>query len=511
MNQSKVALPADSSTMSMSSSMSHLMHLLPLLAALLLGILVGVLFGKEMWKASGGPAAQLATLEKAVAASNAQGEKLTGEARSRWESMHAGIEEKRNQAKELVAAQAGTTPSAWAGASYRLVKFLGDLFLQMLKLLVLPLVVTSMIAGIGGLGDIRGVGRLGRMTLIYFLLTTVVAVIIGTVLVVTIAPGSRVAGIVEMPDERVERKSTAHPMETILELVVGNPKDPGSGMIPSNLFQAGHATNVLGLIVFSLFLGGALTTLGERGRQVIEFFGTLTDAILQMVRLVMVVAPVGIFSLVVYNIASRGGGEAFWVQAQQLGWYVATISIGLLIQFVILLIILRLVGQPVISFVLGVGRPLLTAFSTASSSATLPLSIQAMEDENGISKQSANFVLPLGATVNMNGTALYEAVAAVFIAQIHGIELDLGQLVVVVITATLAAVGAAGIPEAGLVTLVMVVTAVGLPASGIGAILAVDWFLDRLRTTINVFGDMVGCAVTDRFVPPEHRGGRADA
>ncbi|MBY0588481.1 dicarboxylate/amino acid:cation symporter [bacterium] len=489
-------------------SWSHLLHLLPILVALILGILVGVFYGEAMWKASGGPTKQQATLEKAVAASTAQGLKLDGDPKAAWEVSHASLVNKLQKTNDIVQLVQKEPPSSIAGASFRLIKFLGDLFLQMLKLLVLPLVVTSMIAGIGGLGDIRGIGRLGRTTMAYFLVTTIIAVVIGTVLVVTISPGSRVHGIIEMPDERVERRSTTDPIDTILELVVGSSKDPGSGMIPSNLFQAANATNVLGLIVFSLVLGGALTTLGERGRQVIEFFATLTDAILQIVRLVMIVAPVGIFAIVAYNIAVRGGGEAFWTQAQQLGWYVATISIGLISQFLILLLILRGVGRSPMEFVLGAGRPLLTAFSTASSSATLPLSIQSMEDENGISKQSANFVLPLGATVNMNGTALYEAVAAVFIAQLHGISLDPGQLIVVVITATLAAVGAAGIPEAGLVTLVMVVTAVGLPASGIGAILAVDWFLDRLRTTINVFGDMVGCAVTDRLVPPEHRGGK---
>jgi Na+/H+-dicarboxylate symporter len=484
--------------------------LLPILLALVLGILAGVLFGREMWRASGGPESQQASLDSAVAASSRKGETLTGLEREQWERTHQVILDKREVAKQAVEETARSAPNPWANVFFRLVKFLGELFLQLLKLLVLPLVVTSMIAGIGGLGDIRGIGRLGRVTLLYFLATTVVAVVIGAVLVVFISPGTRVSGIVDMPDERVERKSNAHPMETILELVIGSTRDPGSGMVPANLFQAGYHTNVLGLIVFSLVLGGALTTLGKRGEKVIEFFGTLTDAILQMVRLVMYVAPIGIFSLVVFNIAVRGGAQAFWTQAQQLGWYVLTIALGLILQAGLLLLILRLVGRSPLGFLLGAGRPLLTAFSTASSSATLPLSIQTMEDENGISKQSANFVLPLGATVNMNGTALYEAVAAVFIAQLHGIELDFGQLIVVVITATLAAVGAAGIPEAGLVTLVMVVTAVGLPASGIGAILAVDWFLDRLRTTINVFGDMVGCAVTDRFVPPEHRGGRPD-
>ena len=276
-------------------------------------------------------------------------------------------------------------------------------------------------------------------------------------------------------------------------------------MIPSNIIAAAANMNVLALIVFALVFGGAVTMLGERGKIVVDFFNAVNDAIMKMVHLVIWFAPVGIFGLVAFNIAKKGGGEAFASEVAKLGKYVATVSIGLVLQFLFLCLILWFLGRKgPLRFLLGSAQALLTALTTGSSSATLPLTIECTEENNGVSGRVAGFVLPLGATVNMNGTALYEAVAAVFIAQSIGMPLTLGALVVIVLTATLAAIGAAGIPEAGLVTMVIVLTAVGLPITGIGLILAIDWFLDRLRTVNNVYGDMVGAAIVDRYVESEH-------
>jgi Na+/H+-dicarboxylate symporter len=211
-------------------------------------------------------------------------------------------------------------------------------------------------------------------------------------------------------------------------------------------------------------------------------------------------APLGIFGLVAFNIATKGGGAAFGAELAKLSKYVGTVSVGLLIHGAVLCLILWTLGRRnPFRFLVGVARAILTAFTTSSSSATLPITIECVE-EQGVSQKAAGFVLPLGATVNMDGTALYEAVAAVFIAQSVGVPLDMGAMFVVFLTATLAAIGAAGIPQAGLVTMVIVLTAVGLPISGIGLILAIDWFLDRLRTSVNVFGDTVGSAVIDRYV-----------
>ncbi len=205
-----------------------------------------------------------------------------------------------------------------------------------------------------------------------------------------------------------------------------------------------------------------------------------------------------------FNIAKKGGGAAFGTQVAQLSKYVFTVGLGLLLHSILLTVLLWLfTRRNPFRYLYGVARALLTAATTASSSATLPVSMECVEENNDVSNKTASFVLPLGATINMDGTALYEAVAVIFIAQSMNVPLSAGALVVIFLTATLAAVGAAGIPEAGLVTMVIVLTAVGLPISGIGIILAIDWFLDRLRTTVNVYGDTIGAGVIDHYVQHE--------
>jgi Na+/H+-dicarboxylate symporter len=214
----------------------------------------------------------------------------------------------------------------------------------------------------------------------------------------------------------------------------------------------------------------------------------------------MYLAPIGIFALIAGRLGQAGGGAAFWAEIKAVGTYVLTILVGLGIHSIFLIVILKVVGRRGLSYVFGMLRALLTGFGTASSTATLPLTMQSVR-EQGIAERFVRFVLPLGSTVNMNGTALYEAVAAMFIAQTYGVELGLGHQAIVFITASLAAIGAAGIPEAGLVTMVIVLNAVGLPLEGVALILTVDWCLDRFRTMVNIFGDMVGAAVVQRLVP----------
>ncbi|MHC4473806.1 MAG: dicarboxylate/amino acid:cation symporter, partial [Planctomycetota bacterium] len=246
---------------------------------------------------------------------------------------------------------------------------------------------------------------------------------------------------------------------------------------------------------------GILTTLGATGKPVLDFFLGANRAVMEMVRLIMWLAPPGIFGLVAGRLGAEGGGEAIWRLVEMLGAYAGTVLAGLGIHsLVILPLILRFVGKRnPLKYAVGVGRALLTAFSTASSSATLPVTIESVVRNNKVSERSSNFVLPLGATVNMDGTALYEAVAVMFIAQAYGIDLGPAEQVIIFLTATLASVGAAGIPEAGLVTMVMVLAAVNIPIGGMALILVIDWFLDRCRTTVNVWGDSVGAAVIDRF------------
>ncbi|MGR8952818.1 MAG: dicarboxylate/amino acid:cation symporter, partial [Gammaproteobacteria bacterium] len=363
-----------------------------------------------------------------------------------------------------------------------------------------PLVMSSMIVGVSALGDVRNLGPLGGWTMLYFMATTAIAVLVGLMLVLSIEPGitadsqavSVGAEAVSQVAERMENRP-----DTLGEFVYMIL----TSLIPKNLFSAMANAEVLPLIVFSLVFGGVLTTLGEKGEHVIRFFDGVNDAIMAMVMLLMRTAPVGVGALLAGRLGDAGGFVGFWPELVKLGAYAATVIIGLLIHAVVVLpLLLRGLGrQNPLVVARNLSTALTTAFSTGSSSATLPLTMEAVIAEQGISARTARFVVPLGATVNMNGTALYEAVAAVFIAQSYGIHLTIVQTLIVAVTATLAAVGAAGIPEAGLVTMVIVLKAANLPVEGIALILVIDWFLDRCRTTVNVWSDAVGAVVIDRL------------
>jgi Na+/H+-dicarboxylate symporter len=278
------------------------------------------------------------------------------------------------------------------------------------------------------------------------------------------------------------------------------------GMVPVNIFKAMVETDVLPLIVFSLLLGGVLTTMGDRAAPLLNLIGAVNDAIMKIVHIVIAFAPVGIFALIAARMGSSGGWSGFLPELVKLGWYSTTVILGLLVHGLVVLplLLMILARRRVCTYVGNVLPALSTAFSTASSSATLPLTIECVTEKNRISNRVASFVLPLGATINMDGTALYEAVAAIFIAQVYGITMGPVEQVVIFLTATLAAIGAAGIPEAGLVTMVIVLRAVDLPIEGISLILVIDWFLDRCRTTVNVWGDAVGAAVIAKLEGEEN-------
>ena len=380
--------------------------------------------------------------------------------------------------------------SGWMfGNTMLAVEWIGEMFLDALKMLVVPLIISSMIVGIAGLGDIRKVGKTGLITLVYFLITTCIAVGIGLVMVNIIEPGVAVEMTVEQVPEKVAGKESV----AITDIL--------KSFVSPNLVQSMANMEILPLIMFSLVFGGVLTTLGEPGKRAIDFFDTVNAAIMKIVHLLMYFAPIGVFALIASKLGAAGGGDLFLAELAKIGKYVTTVISALLIHgLVVLPAILYMMTRrnPIIYFKNVVGA-LTTAFSTASSSATLPITIDCAEKNNQISRKSCLFVLPLAATVNMNGTALYESVAAMFIAQMLGIQLGLGDQMIIFLTATLAGIGAAGIPEAGLVTMVMVLQSVGLPLEGIGMLLSIDWFLDRCRTTINVWGDSIGAGVLDNL------------
>jgi len=374
------------------------------------------------------------------------------------------------------------------GKEMLIVDWIGEMFLDTLKMLVIPLIVSSMIVGITGLGDIRKVGKAGTITLVYFLSTSGIAVIAGIIVVNIMQPGLGVELTTDIPEKVAGKESIG--ITDILE-----------SFVTPNLFESMAKMEILPIIMFSLVFGGVLTTLGEKGKLVISVFDGINIAIMKIVHLVMYFAPLGVFALISSKLGAAGGGDLFLAELLKIGKFAVTVILGLIIHALITLpaILYFVAKQNPLTYFKNMSGALTTALSTASSAATLPVTIENVEKENKISRRTTLFVIPLGATVNMNGTALYESIAAIFIAQMVGIHLGLGDQVLIFLTATLAAIGAAGIPEAGLVTMVIVLQAVGLPLEGIGMLLSIDWFLDRLRTSVNVWGDSIGAAVVDQL------------
>ncbi len=390
-------------------------------------------------------------------------------------------------------------------------KVAGDLILiRPLKLLVIPLVLFSVVAGITRIGDPRRLGRLGGATIVYYFATMLIAVTIGTTLVTLFDPGSLPVDVQETVRAGGE---SAFAADASLSAKVDAKTMGGTWtnilyqLIPTNIVSEMSAGRPLGIIIFAIGLGLALAAGGERTRAAREFFDAGFEALMTLIQWVVWLTPIGVFLLVAWTVGRIGLENV----TGPLGGYMGTVFLGLLIHGAIVLpLILWFFGRVRPYRFMGKMKPaLLTAFGTDSSSATLPVTIETAIDEGECSEQSSNFVLPLGATINMDGTALYEAVAVVFLFQLYGIDLEFGQLVVVVITATLAAVGAAGIPSAGLVTMVIVIAAVNgslgdaptLPVAAIGVILGVDRILDMCRTTVNVWGDAVGARIMTRIAP----------
>ena len=384
----------------------------------------------------------------------------------------------------LIALLAGVGFGWFAPAASQSIGFVGDLFLRLLKMIIIPLIFTSLVSGIASLGDMRSVGRVGVRTLVYYTLSTTLAITVGITLVNIIKPGVHLdfGSSAGLP----EGFSTA--TTTLPDFLLR--------MVPDNIVAAMAAGDVLPVIVFALLFGLFLTRLNGPN---VDSVHRMVDGVLEIIQAltlaIVKLAPVGIFALLAREVARSGPG-IIW----DLRYYFVTVGFGLLIHALVTLpIVLYLLGgrQPV-AYGRAMAPAVATAFSTASSSATLPLSMECSE-EAGNRRGVTSFVLPLGATVNMDGTALYEAVAALTIAQMYGVELGLAQQALVLLTALLASVGAAGIPMAGLVMLVVVLQAVGLPLEGIGTIIAVDRVLDMMRTATNVWSDLVGTAVVNRF------------
>jgi len=366
------------------------------------------------------------------------------------------------------------------------VRWMGDLFLRALKMIIVPLVFSSIVSGVANLGGTSSLSRLGAKTILYYMVTSTFAILTGLLLVDFIKPGVG-ADLGFRMDVPELTSSTGSVGEIILR------------MIPTNIFDALVSADMLAIIFFAILFGFFIPRVqSDYSEFMIKLFNAIFEVMMKLTSFIIKFAPLGILGIVAGIVADQAADKAKLLSmVQHLGIYMITVLTGLAIHFFITLpLILKFIGKsnPYLHF-RAMSLPLITAFSTSSSSATLPLTIEAVENNSGVSNKISSFVLPLGATVNMDGTALYECVAAMFIAQAYGIELGFIQQMIVVFTALLASIGAAGIPMAGLVMMSVVLTAVGLPLEGVGLILAVDRILDMCRTVVNVFSDTCG-AVT---------------
>ncbi len=377
---------------------------------------------------------------------------------------------------------------------------IGDVFMNLLKMLVVPFIVTSMILGMTSIKDSAATGSIFKKTFIYYFITTLLAVILGIVLVQTLEPGSRI-DLANVVVQKTAEVQSLQWYDALFQTI--------RSLFPQNIFKAAVEGEILGLITFSLIFGFILNTLGSKGRQLTDLVETINDVLMIFVKGVIWFAPLGVFALVADKTGKAGGWDSVIQDLTALSYYFATVVAALAIHGIVVLPLLLFLftGKNPLRHLQDFSEAVITAFSTASSAATLPITIDSAINNGGYSKQTARFVLPLGATVNMDGTALYEAIAVIFICQAYGIDLSLAKIMILALTATLAGVGAAAIPHAGLVTMVMVFGAVDVPPEiaqkGIATILAVDWILDRFRTSVNVWGDTIATAIVDKSLVKE--------
>ncbi|MDR4987760.1 MAG: dicarboxylate/amino acid:cation symporter [Bacteroidales bacterium] len=366
------------------------------------------------------------------------------------------------------------------------VSWMGDLFLRALRMIIVPLIFSSIVSGVTGIGSAKNLGRMSVKTFSYYLMTSFFAIMTGLFMVNLLKPGKGadlgLSGIVDGLDVGAETFG-----QTLINI------------IPVNIVEAMATGNMLSIIFFAILFGFFTTRVTPSLRQPIEkTFNAIFAVMMQLTMFVIRFTPLGIFGIV-SKLVSEHADNLLPVMNSMGLYMLAVISALALHAMITLPLLVRFVGRAnPLKHVRCMSVPLLTAFSTSSSNATLPLTLKAVEHNSGVSNETTGFVLPLGATINMDGTALYECVAALFIAQAYGIELSLLQQGIVVITALLASIGAAGIPMAGLVIITIILTAVGLPLEGVGLILAVDRILDMFRTTVNVWSDSCGAVIIAR-------------
>ena len=368
------------------------------------------------------------------------------------------------------------------------IKPFGTIFINLLKLIAVPLILASLIKGISDLKDISKLSKMGGRTIVTYLITTLTAVTIGLILVNVIKPGKSIS--VDTRNELVEAYATdtqAKQKAAAKQQELG-PLQALVDMVPSNIFlAASNNRNMLQVIFFALFFGIGMILINEKKvAPVKNFFDSLNSIILKLIDLIMLSAPYGVFALLAALVVEAPSLELF----KALALYAITLLLGLAAMILIYVLIVQLLTKRKISFfVRGIAPAQLLAFSTSSSAATLPVTMECVEENLGVDKEVASFVLPIGATINMDGTSVYQGVAAVFIAQAFGLDLSLSAQLGIVFTATLASIGTAAVPSAGIVMLVIVLAQAGIPEAGLALIFAIDRPLDMCRTIVNVTGD----------------------
>lgn len=370
------------------------------------------------------------------------------------------------------------------------IKPVGSAFIRLISMVVVPLVFASLLVGTASLKDIRTLGRIGAKTLVYYLMTTAIAVSIGLLLTSVIRPGSSLSQ--EAKQKLMTDAGTQKDLPVQASKEESSIKDLLLNIIPTNPIKAMVEGQMLQIIFFALLAGVCLTLIpSEQGQPVIDFFKSLNEIIVQMVHVIMKTAPYGVFALIAAVVADFGPGILL-----NLLKYSAVVLLGLAVHmlFVYGSVLKIFTNMSVATFFRGFRPAQIMGFCTSSSNATLPMTMECTEKNLGVPAHICSFTLPLGATINMDGTALLQGVATAFLAQIYGIDLSFTGQLTVVLTATLASIGTAGIPGAGIVMLAIVMDSVGVPLQGIGIILGVDRFLDMCRTVVNITGDAV-CAV----------------
>jgi proton glutamate symport protein len=368
------------------------------------------------------------------------------------------------------------------------IKPFGTIFINALKLIAMPLILGSLIKGVSDLKDISSLSQMGGRTIGIYMMTTVVAVMIGLIMVNTIKPGTSISEGTRQELVEAYQSDAAKKLAVAQKQRDAGPLQALVDLVPDNIFKATTENgNMLQVIFFAIFFGiGLILIPAEKSKPVKDFFDAFNEVILKLIDLIMLVAPYGVFALLAALVVESPSLDLF----RALGMYALTLVIGLLLMVLFyLLLVLIIVKIKPKKFIKGIAPAQLLAFSTSSSAATLPVTMERVEEHLGVDEDVASFVLPIGATINMDGTSLYQAVAAVFIAQAFGMDLSTGTQLGIIITATLASIGAAAVPGAGMVMLVIVLGQAGIPEAGLALIFAIDRPLDMCRTVVNITGD----------------------